>query len=284
MNAPQNRRLLRLSLELRRSPAALFSAACLLFVILISIFAFLSPRDPNAIDVSRKFEGPGLKHWLGTDDLGRDYLTRILYGGRVSLTAGAAAMLISVSIGVCAGISAGYLGGPADNILMRLVDILSSIPWMILVTVISVYLRPGLKAIILVIGLFTWMPIARLTRAETLSVKEREYVVYAQFIHQKTGFIILRHILPAVLPVIITAAASAIANAIMMESALSFLGLGVQQPVSSWGSMLNRAQGSLRTAPLMAIPPGIMIILTVYSFNTIGGEIRLALDPRSGLK
>ncbi|MDR2418679.1 MAG: ABC transporter permease subunit, partial [Treponema sp.] len=131
-----------------------------------------------------------------------------------------------------------------DNLLMRLVDILSSIPWMILVTVISIYLRPGIHAIIMVIGLFTWLSIARLVRAETLSVKEREYVIYAQSIHQRPMLIILRHVLPAVLPTIIAiivAATSGIANAIMMESALSFLGMGVQQPVSSWGSMLNRA-------------------------------------------
>ncbi|MDR2071286.1 MAG: ABC transporter permease [Treponema sp.] len=280
---PQNRRIRRLFLEIRRSPALVFAGACLAFIILVSVFAFLSPYDPDAIDVLHKFERPNGKHWFGTDDLGRDYLTRILYGGRISLAVGVAAMLISTSIGVLAGIIAGYMRGLTDNLLMRLVDILSSIPWMILVTVISIYLRPGLQAIILVIGLFTWMPIARLVRAETLSVKEREYVVYAQAIHQRTLFIILRHILPAVMPTIIIAATSAIANAIMMESALSFLGMGVQQPVSSWGSMLNRAQGVLRTAPYMAILPGIMIILTVYSFNKIGSVIRLAVEPRTGL-
>jgi peptide/nickel transport system permease protein len=283
VGAPTNRQIRRLFLEFRRNRALILAAACLVFIILVSVFAFLSPYDPDAIDVLHKFERPNGKHWFGTDDLGRDYLTRILYGGRISLVVGVAAMLISTSIGALVGIVAGYMGGLVDNLLMRLVDILSSIPWMILVTVISIYLRPGLQAIILVIGLFTWMSIARLVRAETLSVKEREYVVYAQAIHQRTTFIILRHILPAVLPTIIIAATSAVANAIMMESALSFLGLGVQQPVSSWGSMLNRAQGVLRSAPYMAILPGIMIILTVYSFNKIGSVIRIVVEPRTSL-
>jgi peptide/nickel transport system permease protein len=243
-----------------------------------------SPYDPDAIDVLRKFERPSPAHWFGTDDLGRDYLTRILYGGRISLLVGVVAMLISTSIGVVVGITAGYIGGLIDSLLMRMVDILSSIPWMILVTVVSIYLRPGLQAIILVIGLFTWMSISRLVRAETLSAKEREYVHYAQAIHQRPLVIILRHILPAVLPTIIVAATTGIANAIMMESALSFLGMGVQQPVSSWGSMLNRAQGVLRTAPYMAILPGVMILLTVYSFNKIGGVIRILAKPRTGLQ
>jgi peptide/nickel transport system permease protein len=284
MDAPQNRRIRRLLREFRRSRTLILAAAFLVFIMLISVFAFLSPYDPDTIDVLHKFERPGAAHWFGTDDLGRDYLTRILYGGRISLIVGIVAMLISTSIGVLVGIAAGYLGELADSLLMRLVDILSSIPWMILVTVISIYLRPGLQAIILVIGLFTWMSIARLVRAETLSVKEREYVLYAQAIHQRPLVIILRHILPAVLPTIIIAATTGIANAIMMESALSFLGMGVQQPVSSWGSMLNRAQGMLRTAPYMAILPGIMIILTVYSFNKIGGIIRILAEPRTSLK
>jgi peptide/nickel transport system permease protein len=284
METRQNRRIRRLFREFRRSRTLILAAVFLCFIMLISVFAFLSPYDPDAIDVLHKFEQPGAAHWFGTDDLGRDYLTRILYGGRISLIVGIVAMLISTSIGVLVGIIAGYMGGLTDSLLMRLVDILSSIPWMILVTVISIYLRPGLQAIILVIGLFTWMSIARLVRAETLSVKEREYVLYAQAIHQRPLFIILRHILPAVLPTIIVAATTGIANAIMMESALSFLGMGVQQPVSSWGSMLNRAQGVLRTAPYMAILPGVMIILTVYSFNKIGGIIRILAEPRTGLK
>ncbi|WP_041611581.1 ABC transporter permease [Treponema primitia] len=277
----ENRQLQQFRGEFRRNRSLVPAAAFLLFVLLISVFSFLSPYDPDTIDVTRRFEQPSGDHWFGTDDLGRDYLTRILYGGRISLLVGVVAMLISTAIGVTVGIISGYAGGVVDNLLMRFIDILSSIPWMILVTVISIYLKPGLEAIILVIGLFTWMSIARLVRAETLSIKEREYVLYARAIHQKPLRIILRHILPGALPTIVVAATTGIANAIMIESSLSFLGLGVQQPVSSWGSMLNRAQAVLGRAPYMAIIPGLMIILTVYSFNTIGSVFRILAEPRS---
>jgi peptide/nickel transport system permease protein len=270
-----------LRLELRRNAGLKLALIFLALILLISAFAFLSPYDPDAIDVLRRYEGPSRAHWFGTDDLGRDYLTRVLYGGRVSLTVGFIAMLISTAIGVFVGIVSGYCGGFIDGLLMRFIDVLSSIPWMILVTIISIYLKPGLTAIILVIGLFTWMGIARLVRAETLSIKEREYVLYAQAIHLRGARIIFWHILPGVLPTLVVAATTGIAGAIMMESALSFLGMGVQQPVSSWGSMLNRAQDVLGKAPYMAILPGVMIILTVYSFNKIGNVIRTLAEPKS---
>jgi len=170
---------------------------------------------------------------------------------------------------VLIGVIAGYLGGIIDNLLMRAVDILSSIPWMILVTIISIFMKPGLGAIIIVIGLFSWMGTARMVRAETLSVKERDYVLYAKIIKQKSAFVVVRHILPAIAPTVMVAATTGVSGAIMMESALSFLGMGVAQPTSSWGSMLYRAQGVLGTAPYMAILPGIMILLTVFSFNKL---------------
>jgi peptide/nickel transport system permease protein len=264
----------------RRNRRFFFAVVFLAFIALVSIFAFLSPYDPDYINVSRRFDLPSRQHWAGTDDLGRDYLTRIFFGGRISLLVGVTAMLISTSIGVLVGIVSGYFGGLVDSFFMRFIDILSSIPWTILVTVVSIYLKPGLQAIILVIGFFSWMSTARLVRAEALSVKEREYVLYAKAIHQKTYVIIVRHILPAILPTIIISASGGIASAIMMESALSFLGLGVQQPVSSWGSMLNRAQGVLGTAPYMSILPGLMIIFTVYSFNALGDMIRILAEPK----
>jgi peptide/nickel transport system permease protein len=229
-------------------------------------------------------EGPSAKHWFGTDELGRDYLTRALYGGRISLTVGILAMLISTCIGVLIGTISGYFGGRVDNFLMRTVDVISSIPWMILVTVVSIYLTPGLKAIILVIGLFTWMSTARLVRAETLSIKEREYVLYAKSSGQSLKKVILKHIIPAVFPTIIVASTVSIANAILMESALSFLGLGIQQPLSSWGSMLQNAQGNLGNAPYMAILPGLLIVLTVYSFNRLGDILRVVVEPKTSGK
>jgi len=179
-------------------------------------------------------------------------------------------MLTSTIIGTVVGLTAGYFGGWIDNLLMRLVDILSSIPWMILIIVVSVLLSPGLETIILVIGLFSWMGIARLVRAETLSAKEREYVSYAQFISEKPWKIIQKHVLPAVFPTLIVAATTSISNAIMTESSLSFLGVGIQQPMASWGSLLQNAQSNIQRAPYMAVLPGLFILLTIFSFNKLG--------------
>lgn len=178
-------------------------------------------------------------------------------------------MLASTFIGTLVGVVSGYFGGWVDNILMRLVEILSSIPWLVLVIVLSVFLRPGLMTIIIVIGGFSWMGISRLIRAETLSVKNRDYVVYSEFIGESRWKIIWRHIIPNILPILIVAATNSISGAIMTESALSFLGMGIQQPMSSWGSLLQNAQSSLQKAPYMAIIPGLFVLLTIYSINNL---------------
>ncbi len=279
--ALSKRRVNQLRRELKYNKGILIAISALVIITLISVFAFLSPYDPDALDMTARLNGPSAEHWFGTDDLGRDYLTRVLYGGRISLLVGVVAMLISTVIGVTVGTISGYFGGLVDNILMRVVDVLLSIPWMILVTVISIFMRPWIQTIILVIGLFRWMDIARLVRAETLSVKEREYVLYADAINQSHPFIILRHVIPSVLPTIIVAATTGISSAIMIESSLSFLGLGVQQPMSSWGSMLSRAQEVLGKAPYMAILPGLMILITVFSFNKLGDLIRVFAEPKA---
>lgn len=276
----QNRRWKNVLNELKHNKSAIFAIVYLTVIILFSVFAFLIPIDPDAINVSNMLASPSAKSWFGTDELGRDYLTRTIYGGRVSLLVGVAAMLTSTVIGVLVGTISGYFGGLIDSLLMRIVDVISSIPWMILVTVVSIFMQPGLKTIIIVIGLFTWMEIARLVRAETLSIKEREYVEYSAFVGEKSFAIILRHIIPSVFPTIIVAATTSIAGAIMTESSLSFLGLGIQQPMSSWGSLLQSAQGNLGTAPYMAILPGVLIILTVYSFNKLGDVMRVFVEPK----
>ncbi|MGB4589192.1 MAG: ABC transporter permease [Clostridiaceae bacterium] len=276
----QNRRWKNVLNELKHNKSAIFAIVYLTVIILFSVFAFLIPIDPDAINVSNMLASPSAKSWFGTDELGRDYLTRTIYGGRVSLLVGVAAMLTSTVIGVLVGTISGYFGGFIDSVLMRIVDVISSIPWMILVTVVSIFMQPGLKTIIIVIGLFTWMEIARLVRAETLSIKEREYVEYSAFVGEKSFAIILRHIIPSVFPTIIVAATTSIAGAIMTESSLSFLGLGIQQPMSSWGSLLQSAQGNLGTAPYMAILPGVLIILTVYSFNKLGDVMRVFVEPK----
>ena len=276
----KNRRIKNVKDELKSNKSALFSGAFLIFIILISIFAFLLPISPDAVDTSSMLQAPSLAHLFGTDELGRDYLARTIYGGRVSLIVGVLAMVISTSIGVFIGTISGYFGGKIDNLLMRFVDIISSIPWIILVTIISIFLRPGLQAIIIVIGLFSWMEIARLVRAETLSIKEREYVLYAVSIGESSKNIIFKHIIPSVFPTIIIASTTSIANAIMTESSLSFLGLGIQQPMASWGNLLQNAQTNLQSAPYMAVLPGLLIILTIYSFNKLGNVLRVFVEPK----
>ena len=276
----KNRRLEYFLYELRHNKHAIFAATYLLVIILISIFIVFVNVDPDAIDVTNKLQGPSAAHWFGTDEMGSDYLARVLYGGRVSLLVGVLAMLTSIFLGVSIGMTAGYFGGLVDNILMRLVDIFSSIPWIIMVTVVGLLFKKGLFSIVIVIGLFSWMEIARLVRSEVLSSKEREYVQYAKFIGVNPFSIMIKHVLPAVFPTIITAATAIIASAIMTESSLSFLGLGVQQPMSSWGSLLQSSQQYLQKAPYMAILPGILIILTVYSFNKLGDVLRVFVEPK----
>lgn len=266
--------------ELLSNKIAVICLVILCVIIIASFLAPLSPYDPNAIDVTHKLEGPSSAHWFGTDELGRDYFIRVLYGGRVSLVVGVLAMLTSIVIGVTVGMVAGYFGGIVDNILMRIVDVFSSIPWIIMVTVVGLLFKKGLASIIIVIGLFSWMEIARLVRSEVLSAKEREYVQYADFIGIPSGKVIMSHVFPTVFPTIITAATAQIASAIMVESSLSFLGLGVAAPMSSWGSLLQSSQQYLQKAPYMAVLPGILIILTVYSFNKLGDVLRVFVEPR----
>ena len=271
----KNRRWENVKYEFKHNKQAVFASIYLILIILISVFVVFNGVDPDAIDVANKFQAPSAEHWFGTDELGRDYLTRVLYGGRVSLVVGVLAMVTSIVIGVSVGLASGYFGGLVDSILMRVVDVFCAIPWIIMVTIISMLFKRGIVSIIIVIGLFSWMSIARLVRSEVLSAKEREYVQYARFIGVPSWTVIVKQVLPAVFPTIITAATAEIASAIMMESSLSFLGLGVAAPMSSWGSLLESSQQYLQKAPYMAILPGILIILTVYSFNKLGDVLRV---------
>ena len=268
----KNRRLENVKYEFKHNKLAIFAAIYLIAIILVSVFVVFSSVDPDALDVAHKLQPPSSAHWFGTDELGRDYFIRVLYGGRVSLVVGVLAMLTSIVIGVTVGMVAGYFGGIVDNILMRIVDVFSSIPWIIMVTVVGLLFKKGLASIIIVIGLFSWMEIARLVRSEVLSAKEREYVQYADFIGIPSGKVIMSHVFPTVFPTIITAATAQIASAIM--------GLGVAAPMSSWGSLLQSSQQYLQKAPYMAVLPGILIILTVYSFNKLGDVLRVFVEPR----
>lgn len=258
---------------------AILSAIFLIFIIVISIIAPMLPLEATKTDVLHILEAPSKGHWFGTDEIGRDYFARVVYGGRVSITVGILAMLMSTVLGVSIGMLAGFLGGVVDFILMRIVDVIQSIPWLILVTVVSIFFKKGLISIIVVIGFFSWMEIARLVRAEVMSLKEREYIQYASFLGIDTVKIILRHLMPAVMPTIIVSATSGIADAIMTESALSFLGIGIQEPLSSWGKLLQAAQSNLQNSIYMALIPGLLIVFTIFSFNKLGNLLRVYLEP-----
>ncbi|WP_141503522.1 ABC transporter permease [Paenibacillus luteus] len=254
----------------------------LLVIASAAALAFLSSKDPNQINVLDRLKPPGAGHWFGTDDYGRDYLARALYGGRVSLMVGFVSMVFATSIGVAVGVISGYFGGLIDSLLMRLLEIVMSIPSFLILLLLSVYLKPSVGNIIVIISLLMWMNIARIIRAETMALKEREYVMYAKASGQSSFGIIIKHIIPGLMSVVIVSATNNIASAIMMESSLSFLGFGVQAPNATWGSMLNGAQGYLAQAPYLAIFPGVLIFLTVLSFNVLGDILRVGFEPKLG--
>lgn len=248
--------------------------------VIASILAFLSPYDPNLIQIKDRLKTPSLKHIFGTDLVGRDYFTRILYGGRVSLSVGFLSMIISTSLGTFVGAICGYYEGILDSVVMRIIDILMCVPSFFIILVLNAYLKPSMTTIIFVIGFLGWMGTARIVRAETLSLKNREYVLYAKNLGMKDLKIIKKHILPSILPVILVVATMSIAGAILTESALSFLGMGIQAPQASWGSMLSKAQKYIGSNPYLCIFPGFAILMTVLSFNILGDIIGQIMDKR----
>lgn len=277
----KNRRLELVKKKFLSDKGMWFAVAYLLFIIVLAVGIKFTDMDPNALNLQKMLAPPDDVNLFGTDELGRDYLTRVIYGARVSLLVGVLAMIASVTIGVMVGMIAGYFGGIVDSILMRIVDVFCAVPWIIMVTVVSLLFKRGLASIVIVIGCFGWMEISRLVRTETMAAKTREYVHYAELIGVPKWKIMALHILPAIFPVIITAATGAIANAIMVESSMSFLGIGIQAPMSSWGTLLQSAQKTLGKAPHMAVLPGILIICTICSFNKLGDLLRLFVEPRA---
>jgi peptide/nickel transport system permease protein len=240
---------------------------------------WISPYDPNKTDLLARLEPPSTSHWFGTDDLGRDELTRILWGGRISLMAGVLTALVAIVVGTLVGAVAGYFGGRIDNLLMRFTDLVIALPQLFLLILLASLVGTSLLTVVLVIGALRWMPVARLVRASVLSLKEQDYVIAARALGAPSPRIIARHILPNALSPIIVAATLGVAGAIITESALSFLGLGIQPPTATWGNMLRTAQDVIETAPWTAFFPGLMIFLTVLSINYIGDGLRDALDP-----
>lgn len=242
----------------------------------------LAPFDPNELHLDDILLPPCATYPLGTDRLGRDVLSRLLYGGQVSLWVGFVAVGISISIGTALGLVSGYFRGITDEIVMRGVDVMLCFPSFFLILAVVAFLEPSLTNIMVVIGLTSWMGIARLVRAETLSLRERDFVSAARLSGVSTRRILLRHILPnAMAPVTITAILG-IGGAILTESGLSFLGLGVQPPEASWGNMLMEGKAVIEDAPWLSLFPGLAILLTVLGYNLLGESLRDMLDPRLG--
>lgn len=257
--------------------------------VIIALMAILAPvvtqHSPNQIDLRARSQPPSLEHWFGTDRTGRDIYTRTVYAGRISLLVGVLAVAISVATALVLGSVAGFFGGKVDTIIMRFTDVMMTFPPVVIFVAVAAAAGPGLRNTILVIGLLFWMVPCRLVRAKILSVRETEYITAARAIGVPTGRIVAVHAIPNVLDVIIVYATLGIANAILLEAGLSFLGVGIQPPTSSWGNMLNVARNInvLESQPWLWIPPGVAIILVVLAVNLIGDGLRDALDPRSRL-
>jgi len=276
----------------RRHRVALFGAAVLMGFILIAALApWIAPYDPYAQNLNLKNAGPSPAHWLGTDELGRDVLSRLMHAARISLTVAFVVTLISQTTGALIGAISGYFGGWVDNLIQRIVDFMLTLPLLPLLLTISALLSdvtiPGLSRewssvviIIIVLSVFGWMGAARLVRGVVLSLREQMFTEAARALGMSDLQIVVRHMIPNAMAPIIVSATLSLGTVIILEAALSFLGFGVQPPVPTWGNMLNNAQADMWTQPFKAIVPGFCIFLTSLSFNFVGDGLRDALDPR----
>ncbi len=265
---------------LRRNRMAMAGAAIVAFMSLLALLAPVLGQSPEYIDVSLQLSAPNAQHWFGTDDLGRDVLARILYGARISLLVGFVAVGIATLIGIVLGALAGYYGGIVDGLIMRFVDIMLCFPSFFLILAVIAFLEPSIWNIMVIIGLTGWMGVARLVRAEFLSLREREFVQAVRVIGASDARIIFRHLLPNALSPVLVSATLGVGGAILTESALSFLGIGVQPPTPSWGNMLIVGKQTLGEAWWLSVFPGFAILITVLGYNLLGEGIRDALDPR----
>jgi peptide/nickel transport system permease protein len=272
----------------RRHPAAIISSTILIILILGVILVSFSPYDPEVSDMSSRLQPPSLQHPMGTDQLGRDMLTRVLYGGRISLFVALMVVIITLVVGMPIGAIAGYFGGMIDNVLMRITDVALTLPTLLVLILLSAVLREmdlplieknSVLTIALVIGILSWMTVARLLRASYLTIREMEFVEAARSMGAANIRIMGRHILPNAISPIIVQSTLALGYAIMLESGLSFLGFGIQPPTPSWGNLLSNAQQHMTRHPWLAIFPGLMIFVTVISINYIGDALRDAIDP-----
>jgi peptide/nickel transport system permease protein len=265
----------------KRHRLAVVGIAILILMYVVAIAApIISQHEPNRIFLGNRFASPSTTHWLGTDETGRDVFTRLIYGSRISLSVGLIATTLALLLGSAVGGTGGFVGGFVDSALMRIVDGMLAIPTFFLALLILALFGPSLRNVIIVIGLTSWMVVARVVRSEVLRAKNEEYVTAATSIGASPVRVLIRHIMPQAMPSMIVAATLGVAYAIIVESSLSFLGLGVVPPTPTWGNMLSGAQAYIWNRPDLAIYPGIMILLSVLAFNMVGDALRDTLDPR----
>lgn len=265
----------------RKNRLALTGAVLVIVLFLIAILApFISPYKPDDIDRKHILESPSIKHPFGTDDLGRDVLSRMIWGSRISISVGFVAVGIATIIGVILGAVSGYYGGWTDRTIMRFIDIMLTIPTFFLILAVIAFVGSNIWNIMIIIGLTSWMGVARLVRAEFLSLKERDFVLAARALGASNSRIIFKHILINSLAPVFVSAVLGIAGAILLESALSFLGIGIQPPTPSWGNILTLGKDNIEIAWWLSVFPGLAILVTVLVYNLVGEGLRDALDPR----
>lgn len=265
----------------RKNGLALNGAFIVILLFIVALFApFISPHDPGQIDIKRVLQEPTAEHIFGTDSLGRDVFSRMVWGSRISLLVGFVAMGIATLIGIFLGALAGYYGRWVDNLIMRFVDIMLCFPTFFLILAVIALLEPNIWNIMIIIGVTGWMSVARLVRAEFLSLKERDFTVAEKALGARDFRIIFRHILPNAMAPILVSATLGVAGAILTESALSFLGIGVQPPTPSWGNILTAGKDNIEIAWWLSLYPGLAILITVLGYNLLGEGIRDAIDPR----
>jgi ABC-type dipeptide/oligopeptide/nickel transport system permease subunit len=267
--------------KLLANPSALFGAVLVLTFVVLAVFApWIAPYEPNKTNFLMLRKAPSALHWLGTDEIGRDILSRLIHGGIASLYAGVVSVFIALLVGMPIGLVAGWFGGWLDALISRATDALLAVPFLILAIALAAALGPSLTNAMIAIGLSQVPIFVRLTRGQVLAVKTEDFVEGARAVGVPNRLILLRHVTPNILAPLVVQATLTVATAIIAEASLSFLGLGQQPPAASWGSMLNTAKNYMDSAPWMSISPGIAIVLVVLGFNLLGDGLRDALDPR----
>ena len=266
---------------LRKNPVAMVCLVIVILLTLIAIFApVIAPYDPDAIDMPSKLQPPSAEHWFGCDEMGRDILSRCIYGCRISLSVGLVSQLIALVIGYFMGVCAGYFGGKVDSVISFMIQVFSSLPDLLLAMALMFALGRGLVNLYIALGVLSWAKTARLIRGTVLQLKQKEYVQACRIDGGSSLRIIMRHLLPNCIPTLIITVTMGIPSAILSEASLSFLGLGVRSPMASWGAMISSSKTFIRTSPFYSLFPGFCIIITVIAFNMLGDGLRDALDPK----